>query len=197
MDIHEIIRYVYVTVGVAIIIGIPVIWVRKRYLYKQREVYHWKYEMADIAFIFYMLCLFQITAFRFGGIGWSWDGMISRQTRVNGTPLVAVLNWAEKGVWWHLFYNVVGNCVWFVPLGTLLPAIYRSYRKHIKRVVFIGMVVSTTIEILQYILCTGVTDIDDVIFNTIGTAMGYMLWAIFDSVRNLFKKRKSSINDVL
>lgn len=193
MDIREIIRYVCVTIGVAIMLSVPVIFIRKRYLHKQRKVDHWKYEVADIAFIFYMICLFQITAFRFGGLGWDLESMMSRQTRVNGMPLVAIWNWVEKGVWWHLFYNVVGNCIWFVPLGILLPALYRDYRKHVKRVIFIGLVVSTSIEILQYVLCTGVTDIDDVIFNTIGTAIGYMLWVIFDAVRKLIQKREKTV----
>lgn len=188
MDIREIIRYVCVTLGVAIILSIPIIFIRKRYLYKQREVYHWKYEVADVVFIFYIICLFQITAFRFGGLGWDLDSMLTRQTRVNGVPLVAIWNWVKKGVWWHLFYNVMGNCVWFVPLGVLLPALYRGYRKHMGRVVFIGLVVSTTIEILQFVFCTGVTDIDDVIFNTIGTAMGYTLWVAFDLLRKIIRR---------
>ena len=190
MDISEIIRYVYITVGIAILLSIPVIYIRKSYFNKQRENYHWKYEVADICFIFYMICLFQITAFRFGGIGWDLENMLNRNTRVNGVPLVETWNWVVKGAWWHLFYNVIGNCIWFIPLGVLLPAIYRSYRGYFGRVVFIGMVVSTTIEILQFVLCTGVTDIDDVIFNTIGTAMGYMLWLTFDFSRNIIKGRK-------
>lgn len=191
MSISEIIRYVYVTGGVAILIGVPTILIRKYYFKVNRERYHWKYELADIGFIFYMICLFQITAFRFGGLGWSLENMKNRMTRVNDIPLVELWNWVQKGVWWHLFYNVVGNCIWFVPLGVLLPAIYRSYRKHFGRIVFIGMVVSTLIEILQFVFCTGVTDIDDVIFNTLGTAIGYMLWAIYDGIRNIIRQKKA------
>ena len=190
MYISEIMRYIYVTIKIAILIGVPTIFIRKRYFQRHKEIYHWKYEAADMGFIFYMICLFQITAFRFGGIGWSIENMMNRATRVNGVPLVGIWKWIDKGVWWHLFFNVLGNCIWFIPLGVLLPAIYRGYRKHFGRVVFIGMVVSTLIEILQFVFCTGVTDIDDVIFNTIGTAMGYMIWATFDFVRDRIKERK-------
>lgn len=188
MDISEIIRYVYVTTGVAIILSIPVMFIRKHYFHKNRGKYHWKYELADICFVFYMICLFQITAFRFGGLGWSIEKMMNRRTRVNAMPLIEILNWIDKGVWWHLTYNVIGNCIWFVPLGLLLPAIYREYRGYFGRVVFVGMVVSTLIEILQFVFCTGVTDIDDVIFNTIGTGIGYMGWAIYDGFRKWIKK---------
>ena len=48
----------------------------------------------------------------------------------------------------------------------------------------IGAFVSSSIEILQYILCTGVTDIDDVIFNTLGTIIGYCIWKV---LKKLFK----------
>lgn len=187
MSISEIIRYVYVTTGIAIILSVPVFFIRKYYLHKEREVFHWKYKLADVAFVFYLICLFQITAFRFGGLGWSFERMMNRTTRVNGMPLVEIINWIQKGVWWHLFYNVIGNCIWFVPLGLLLPAIYRDYRGRCGRVVFIGMVVSTLIEILQFVFCTGVTDIDDVIFNSLGTAMGYLLWILFDKIRRFIK----------
>ena len=191
MSISEIIRYVYVTVGVAVVLSIPVILIRRYYIHKDRQLAHWKYKLADNIFLFYIICLFQITAFRFGGLGWSLENMMERKTRVNGTPLVFIWNWAVKKRWWYLIYNAVGNCIWFVPLGVLLPALYKEYRKHFGRTVFIGMVVSTLIEILQYIFCTGVTDIDDVIFNTIGTAVGYIMWMIFDCGRNLISKRKS------
>lgn len=197
MSISEIIRYVYVTIGISLIFFVPLICVRNKFFSKRNEGSHWKYELTDLVFIFYIICLYQITALRFGGIGWSFENMVERQTRVNAIPLVILWQWVEKGVWWHLFYNVVGNCIWFVPLGVLLPAIYRSYRKHLGRTVFIGLMVSTSIEILQFVLCTGVTDIDDVIFNTFGTAMGYLIWTIIDFVRIFIKKQIKKRKDSL
>ena len=187
MSIYEIIRYVYVSIGVATILFIPVIGIRY-YLLKSKEMKNdLKHEIASKCFIFYLLCLYQITALRLGGLGWNLDNMLSRKTRVNAEPLFAIWNWAVKGVWWHFIYNVIGNCLWFIPLGVLLPAIYKGYRGYFWRVVFIGMVVSSTIEILQYVLCTGVTDIDDVICNTIGTAIGYGVWVLIDMIRKRIK----------
>lgn len=188
MGICEIIRYVNITIGVAAILFAVEMFFRYKVLKKVNESGHWKYRAADWAFTFYIICLFQITAFRFGGIGWNLDNMLHRRTRVNPIPLIALWNWIEKGIWWHLFYNVIGNCIWFVPLGLLFPAIYKEYRDHFARTVFIGFVVSVLIEILQFILCTGVTDIDDIIFNTIGTAVGYFLWDILDKLRDPIKR---------
>ena len=181
MSIGEIMRYVYVTFCVTFIFFIPVMLIRYYLMEKRFRNDSLKHEIASIFFVFYLLALYQITAFRLVGLG------LARRTRVNDEPLVLIWDWTVKGVWWHLFYNVVGNCIWFIPLGVMLPAIYREFRKKPLLVIFVGMAVSSSIEILQYILCTGVTDIDDVLFNTIGTAMGYWVWLFLEKQRN--KKR--------
>lgn len=184
MSIGDIIRYVFVTFCVAFILFIPVMLIRHHLKNNRLRNDSLRHEVTSIFFIFYLLSLYQITAFRLGGLGWSLDNMLARRTRVNEEPLSLILDWTVNGVWWHLFYNVIGNCVWFIPLGIMLPAIYRDFRKKPMLVIFIGMVVSCSIEILQYVLCTGVTDIDDVIFNTIGTAVGYWGWFLFEKMRN-------------
>lgn len=188
MSIGDIIRYVYVTFCVALILFIPVICIRRHFTKGKLKNDSWKHEIASIFFIFYILSLYQITAFRFGGLGWDLENMLQRRTRVNGEPLSIIWDWTVNGVWWYLFYNVVGNCIWFVPMGFLMPAIYKEVRKKPQWVIFIGMSVSSSIEVLQYILCTGVTDIDDVIFNTLGTAIGYFLWYVFDRIRKSQQK---------
>lgn len=189
MSISDIIKYVQVTLVVTWILFIPVLLIRYRLTKGRLKNDSWKHEMASILFIFYVISLYEITAFRFGGIGWDFERMIERRTRVNGEPLRLVWDWTVKGVWWHLFYNVIGNCVWFIPMGFMMPAIYKNLRSNPFFVVFFGTTVSSSIEVLQYILCTGVTDIDDVIFNTLGTAIGCFLWYLFDNIRKKGKNR--------
>lgn len=190
MAIGEIFRYVYVTVVIATLFFIPIMFIRMMYLRKHRgwPIRSWKREVAVLSFIFYLLCLFQITALRFGGLGWDINQMLARNTRVNMRPIVELWNWIVKGVWWHLFYNVVGNFVWFVPLGTLVPALFKKQRS-LGRVMFIGASVSASIELLQYILCTGVTDIDDVILNTIGAGIGYMVFKVLHGIYQGLKEQ--------
>jgi glycopeptide antibiotics resistance protein len=74
------------------------------------------------------------------------------------------------------------NILMLVPFGFGLPFITQL---QIKRVVIMGAVFSITIELLQ--LLTGAmahmtfrtADINDVLFNTIGTAIGYVLFIWF------------------
>lgn len=74
------------------------------------------------------------------------------------------------------------NILLFVPFGFGLPFI-SSYR--FKKVVILGMSVSLLIEFLQWFTgwLTGVTfrvaDINDLIFNTLGAAIGYLMFIGF------------------
>lgn len=70
--------------------------------------------------------------------------------------------------------NTVLNIILFMPLGFLLPALWKEFRSF-KAVFFSGLAVSLMIEILQ-IFTFRLTDIDDLITNTLGTAAGYCLW---------------------
>ncbi len=178
MSIAAIIQYMYTTLMVSLPVFIVVAILRMIHLEKKKRTYHstWKRELGVHCFIMYMISLYEITAIRLG-LGLSIHRMIARETRVSLEPMVILLKWLRKGIWWHLFYNVVGNCAWFIPMGILVPALFKKQRK-LWKVTIIGAFVSSSIEILQYILCTGVTDIDDVIFNTVGTIMGYCIWKI-------------------
>ena len=193
MAVEDIVRYVDITFVVAILFFIPIMAIRVIYLKRNERwpIKSWKKELPVILFIFYLLCLYQITALRFGGLGWNIDHMMARHTRTNMMPIAELWNWIVKGVWWHLFYNVIGNFVWFVPLGTLVPALFERQR-NFWRVVWIGTMVSCSIEILQYILCTGVTDIDDIILNAIGAGIGYIVFKILYGIYKLLRKNREA-----
>jgi glycopeptide antibiotics resistance protein len=74
------------------------------------------------------------------------------------------------------------NILLFVPFGFLLPFVTNL---RMKKVVIYGALVSITIELLQF--WTGflanitfrIADINDVIFNTVGVAAGYILFFAF------------------
>lgn len=80
--------------------------------------------------------------------------------------------------------NLVGNIAAFIPMGLLLPVVLKRIDRF-KRVIFIILISTVAIEITQYILGVGTTDIDDVILNTLGGMLGFCLYS--------FLKRKNSI----
>ncbi len=71
------------------------------------------------------------------------------------------------------FKNAMLNVVLFVPLGLLLPLLWKRYRG-LKRTVLFGFGMSLSIEVLQ-LFTFRTTDINDLITNVTGTVLGYLL----------------------
>lgn len=70
------------------------------------------------------------------------------------------------------YYNVLGNIILFIPLGFFIPLLFKKCDK-LKRVILYGFIGSFSIEFLQYFTSNNITDIDDLIFNTIGAVLGF------------------------
>lgn len=69
--------------------------------------------------------------------------------------------------------NSILNVLLFVPLGFGLPALWEKYGEG-KRTVLFGLGVSLAIELLQ-IFTLRATDVNDLITNVLGTALGFFL----------------------
>ncbi len=73
--------------------------------------------------------------------------------------------------------QLIGNVALFVPLGFLLPAAVRACRRlWVTLVVAAGM--SVLIETAQALLPGHTTDVDDVILNTAGAALGFLAFSV-------------------
>lgn len=83
--------------------------------------------------------------------------------------------------------NFLGNIGVFGPIGLALPIVLGP-RFGAVRVTLIGMALSLSIEVAQWISGYRVADVDDVILNTVGTALGYASFAIG---RALLRRRTS------
>lgn len=88
-----------------------------------------------------------------------------------------------------LLKNCVGNFAIFIPMGILLPALFKNINE--KKGVFICFIVSLTIEVAQYIVGFGITDIDDLILNTLGGVVGVLLY--FKGLKKIDNKARASI----
>ncbi len=76
--------------------------------------------------------------------------------------------------------QLAGNVVMFVPFGILLPMASSRFRA-LRKLVIAAIAASAGIELLQFGLglaglVTRSVDIDDVILNTLGAAMGFLAW---------------------
>ncbi len=81
-----------------------------------------------------------------------------------------------------IFLNLIGNIIGFFPFGFFLPVISRRFRS-VRIVALAGLVSSTAIEIVQLVTRSGVCDVDDIMLNTLGAVLGYLLFLVCDTIR--------------
>ena len=83
--------------------------------------------------------------------------------------------------------NTIGNILIFLPLGIFLPILFKKY--NMLSQVFIGsIIISFSIEILQFIIQIGQFDVDDILLNTIGTVIGYFIIKTIYKIACLFTR---------
>lgn len=136
--------------------------------------------------VFYLILVLMVTTFRDSyfpwQIVWHWQ-----------RPASAINLVFMKETWKLIYapsrldfiYNSFGNIFCFLPLGILLPLVFPK-KMTLIRTLFTGLFFSLLIETLQYFLATGISDVDDVFFNTVGALLGYGLYFVGHKLRRKF-----------
>ena len=73
--------------------------------------------------------------------------------------------------------NLFGNVGMFIPLGFFLPALWEGLRKW-WRTWLAALGIMTVVELLQMFTLLGTCDVDDLILNVLGAAIGYVIFWI-------------------
>ncbi len=123
-----------------------------------------KKKAIKILFVIYMLSILRITIFR---SGISLEHLL--EGRSNISLFQSYVPLLETGDWIRIVYLFVGNIIWFIPFGMYLQW---CGRWKLKGVIMMGFCFSLFIEVMQYILGTGISELDDLILNTAGAAIG-------------------------
>ena len=120
-----------------------------------------------VVFLLYIGVLLRITVFRssFGSYPLCSHGQIAL------VPFVGLIQIFHNSVGMFL-YLFVGNLVWFVPLGVMLPVLTKAR----KSTILWGLGLSLYIEVSQFIFGTGVSEVEDLVLNTAGTGIGYLVY---------------------
>ncbi|WP_251717718.1 VanZ family protein [Lactobacillus agrestimuris] len=145
-----------------------------------------KSEAAVWILAFYVILILMLTTFRNTYFPWQLEFNFSRP--ISDANFVFM-----KETWKMIYaksrldfvYNSFGNILCFLPLGILTPIVFSKHESLFK-VVFGGMLFSIGIETLQFLLGTGVSDIDDVFFNTAGMLLGYLIYWLGKEIKNKF-----------
>lgn len=73
--------------------------------------------------------------------------------------------------------NILGNIIGFIPLGVLLPVLFVRLQR-IGKTIGVVFLISLSFETIQLLFNLGVFDVDDLILNTLGGAIGYVFYVI-------------------
>ena len=94
--------------------------------------------------------------------------------RTNLIPFVNILDYNIKR---EAVINILGNICLFIPTGIILPILYKRL-DCFWTALLAGAGLSFVIEMIQLLFPGSVTDIDDLVLNTVGSATGYGIYKI-------------------
>ena len=82
--------------------------------------------------------------------------------------------------------EVLDNLIIFIPFGLYL----KTLNINSDRTIFLGFLLSISLELSQYIFCLGASDITDLITNTTGVLVGVGLYYL---LKKIFKEKTNKI----
>lgn len=101
----------------------------------------------------------------------------------------------------NFIVNILGNIFVFAPFGYLVPCLlYGTGGDKESGIGLIGTLViscsfSLAVELLQLFTRVGVFDVDDIIMNTMGGAIGYLIYTVFGKMEQKLRTRGNSDNE--
>lgn len=112
---------------------------------------------------------------------WSWKAILGiGQAGATTSPIQAHF----------LIQENLLNMLLLMPLGILLPFV-NGKRTAAWKGLLAGIVVSSTIEVLQLLLCRGLFEFDDIIHNSVGCMAGCVIGdLIYRGIQRGWRKRK-------
>ena len=176
---------------VSMVVFISIIWCLVRVIcaMKTKRV-DWK---REIQLIFVYICIVVVarfTFFPFSKVNGEIQPLIFESSkafpfRINWIPFVNLFDYPEMR---DILINVIGNTAMFMPLGVVWPSVYKRLDTHWK-VISAGIGFSLFIEILQLPFYDRVSDVDELLLNSLGFIIGYLLYLL----AKLVSKKESRI----
>lgn len=144
-----------------------------------------KHRIRRLGILLFILYVLLLVYFLFFSEGYGRSASAEKVYRYNLVPLLEIRRfWVYRDLLGMsaVLSNLLGNVLGFIPYGFMLPVIARKCRSG-SFIVLSGFALSLLIETVQLITRVGCFDVDDLILNTLGAALGYALFAACDYLR--------------
>ena len=114
------------------------------------------------------------------------------------TRVLDITSWSYGGFTaWNIvpFVNeswklMLLNTLMFLPMGLFVPIFIKKIKWNYGKAIIAGALISLMIEFVQVVFAGRIGDIDDIIFNTLGFLIGYILENLLQKI--LLKKQMKS-----
>jgi glycopeptide antibiotics resistance protein len=140
--------------------------------------------LTIVLFIIYLVSLFWIIVYKFG---FSLPPLRNMRS-INLIPYKAPKMY-NGGV---DFGEIIMNVVIFIPLGIYASLLFKNWNS-IKKLIFI-ILISLILEVLQYIINIGASDMTDIVNNTAGGFIGMLIYTIIALTYNNSIKTQKFLN---
>lgn len=158
-----------------------VVWIRKRRI-------DWKREAVLLLMFVNLAVIIRFVFFPMSRVNGKvqplrFDPSAVFPFKLNLIPFVHISEYDSKK---ELLLNLIGNTAMFIPTGVILPIIYKKLNTFWK-VIGVGALISLCIEMIQLPFFERTSDVDDLLLNTLGVAIGCLVYKL---VLKLIKSRR-------
>ncbi|WP_461615101.1 VanZ family protein [Clostridium sp. Marseille-QA1073] len=145
-----------------------------------------KHFLGVFIFLVYLAAVYGVT-----GIGTIWDVQRFVTASTSGFDRIYLVPFSSSP---ESMMPYVLNIIMTIPLGFLLPLIWKQFRT-IKKVALSGFLLSLSIELSQLFTQSRTTTTDDLIMNTLGAIIGYFIFKAFFHI--ILKKNSTEKDEII
>ena len=139
-----------------------------------------KRKLLLAGFTAYILLMLWLLFIRFRDVAVTdyWTQLVGRLNLVPFSSIGSMLRvlWRNPypNVLWTVVYNIGGNICMFVPLGFFLRALFPRCRSFLGCMATVAVIMSI-VELCQLFTLRGFCEVDDVMLNVVGAAIGWLI----------------------
>lgn len=143
--------------------------------------HQWHKKIIQVLFFSYIIALSVVWGFYFYK---SRRYLISFEyTTINLLPFYQIIIYIRNILQGVFVKNSIkylsGNTIMFIPMGTLLPLMYKSRKGVFRRTILTTILIVLFIETIQLAFTVGIFDVDDIVLGAAGSMIGYLIYALF------------------
>lgn len=151
-----------------------------------------KRRIRVISWILFVLYILLLIYFLFLSEEYGRKDFALREYRYNLVPFLEIKRfwiYREQVGYMAAFLNLGGNVIGFLPFGFFLPVIGCRFRCGWLTGI-LGFCLSLFVETVQLVCKVGSFDVDDLMLNTLGAVLGYLLFKICNLIRRHVYEKK-------